>query len=131
MNQAPALLHLLLTLHAEGPMTTHELADFTDRNQQRVKKAINESRQRYGSAVFRVESWDLHRGVPGPPSPRFAPGPGRDVPRPAAEDERSVWRRSWERSKVKRALHKRMKRAARRAQPFDGLLPRILQKSFS
>lgn len=111
-------------------MTTHALAEFTDRDQATVKKTINDSRQRYGSAVFRVASWDLHRGTPGPPSPRFVPGPGTDAPRPET-DNLATWRRYDRRNRVKRAIYRRVQRGVHQARPFDMLLLVNRQKSFS
>lgn len=129
-HEANRRQQVLMVLRKYGPMETFKITERLEQEgiemtEDQVFDVIRYARIRHGSDVFRVVKWRRKRGERGRPAPSFAPGPGKDVPRPVFDQKdanRAAYKRFAERRRAREKVIRDAKGRGRPASPWDGLM---------
>ena len=129
-REASRRQQVLMVLRKYGPMDAIKITEKMEREgidmtESQVLDVIRYARIRYGSDIFRVVKWRSKRGERGRPTPSFAPGPGKDAPRPVfdqKESNRASNKRYMERRRARDKVIRDAKNRGRPASPWDGLM---------
>lgn len=120
MPTVPVTRSLILDLLREhGPMTSAQVAQELDWPRSRVNGCIAKARGDHGTRYFVIVGYHAQRGRGGREAPVYAPGPGKDAPRPVFEEKKRQ-QRYRDKHRVLINLRSRVRRG-KAVTPFDQL----------